>query len=126
MADGFAAATANSFLGVLRGTTFTGYGAVYVQLHVGSPGGAGTSNPSAVTTRNAVTWNAPSAGSMTLNTLGTYSMTATETITDISIWSASSGGTFIESWTLTTGVPVINGSVISFSSLTLSQSPLAA
>lgn len=126
MADGFAAATANSFLGVLRGTTFTGYGAVYVQLHVGSPGGAGTANPSVNTTRNAVTWGAPASGSMALNTLGTYSMTASETITDISLWSAASGGTFIESWPLSAGVPVINGSVISFSSLTLSHSPLAA
>lgn len=126
MADGLASGTANSYLNVLRNTTYTAIAAVYVQLHTGAPGSAGTSNVSALTTRNAITWNAASAGSMTLLSLSNFTMTTTETITDVSLWNASTSGTFLWSATLTASVPVINGSVLSFSSFTLGFSPIAA
>ena len=106
----------------------TAYSAVtpFVQLHVGDPGAAGTTNPSANTTRNAPTFAAPSSNSMALSSLGTWTMTTSETITHISIWSASSAGTFQESWALSSGVPVVNGSTFSLTTLTLSYSPTAA
>ena len=126
MADGLATATANSFLSVLRNTAYSAIATVFVQLHVGAPGAAGTSNISALTTRNAITWNAASAGSMTLATLSNFTMTTSETITDVSLWTASSAGTFLWSATLSASVPVINGSVLSFSSFTLGFTPIAA
>lgn len=129
MATGLSAVNAaNKFLSVYRGTSFTAPSAVYVQLHnnVGDPGVNGTSNVSAVTTRNAVTWNAPASGSMTLATLSSFSMTTSETIAYISLWDASSAGNFLQSCALTSSVPVINGSTLTFSSLTLSFTPLAA
>lgn len=125
MAVGLAAGTANSYLNVFRATTYTGVTA-YLKLHTGDPGSAGTANASGVTTRNAVTWNAASGGSMTLSSLASYSMTGSETISHISLWDASTAGTFLESAALTASVPVVNGSVLSFSTLTLSFTPIAA
>jgi hypothetical protein len=125
MVLGLAAATANSYLNVFRGTTYTGV-TVYCKLHTADPGAAGATAASTMTTRNAVTWNAASGGSMTLSSLGSYTMTGTETISHISLWDASTAGTFLESAQLTSGVPVVNGSVLSFSTLTLSFTPIAA
>lgn len=126
MTVGLAAATANAYLGVFKNTTYTAITTVYVKLHTGDPGAAGTSNASAVTTRNAVTWGTISAGSMPLSALSNYSMTTTETISHISLWDASTAGNFLQSAALTASVPVINGSTLSFSSLTLSFTPIAA
>lgn len=98
MADGLSTANlANPWLGVLAGTSFGSVASTYVQLHTGSPGANGTSNVSSVTTREQVTWNAPSAGAMTESNTPTWSNwagTNGEVVTDISIWSAASSGTF--------------------------------
>jgi len=127
MAVGLAAAVANGFLDNFRNNAVSAR-TVYMKLHtdVGDPGAAGTANASAVTTRNAVTWNAASSGSMTLSSVGSYSMTSSETIKFVSFWDALTSGNFLQSAQLTTPVPVINGSTLSFSSLTLSFTPLAA
>lgn len=126
MTVGVAAAVANAYLNVHRGTTYTGISGEYIQLHTGDPGAAGTANVSDMTTRNAITFNAPSGGSMTKDTLGSFTMTATEDITHVSRWDAATGGTFLESHVLTSAVPVINGSVINFSVFTMSFGPVAA
>lgn len=126
MAVGLASSFANSILEVFRNTAVSAVATPFVKLHIGDPGAAGTSNASALTTRNAVTWSAASGGSMALASLAAYTMTASETISHISIWTASTAGTFLQSAALTTPVPVINGSTLTVSSLTLSYSPLAA
>lgn len=126
MTAGSATATANSRLNVYRNVTYTGLATVALKLHTGDPGSAGTSNASALTTRNAVTWAAASGGSMALSSIGTYTMTASETITHGSLWDATSGGNFLESFAFTSGVPVINGSILTVNSLTIAETPLAA
>lgn len=126
MTVGAAAATANSWLNVLRGTTYTGVAGLFVQLHTADPGAAGTTAISAVTTRNALTLNAASGGSCTLSTLASYSMTATETISHVSLWTASSAGTFLASGALTASKAVNNGDTLTFNSFTLSFTPIAA
>jgi hypothetical protein len=123
---GYNATRANSFLNVLRNTAYSAVATPFVKLHVGDPGAAGTTNPSAVTTRNAITWNAAAAGSMTLLALSAFTMTTSETITHISIWDASTAGNFVESWPLTSSVAVVNGSTLTFSTFTLSLTPIAA
>lgn len=125
MTVGVAAATANSFLNVFRNTAFTGVN-VFMKLHTADPGAAGATAPSAVTTRNAITWNAPSGGSMTLLSVAAYSMTGTETISHVSFWDAATVGNFLRSDALTAPVPVINGSSLTFSTATLSVTPIAA
>jgi len=126
MTAGVSASRANSILNVHRNTAYSAIATPFIKLHIGDPGSAGTANASAVTTRNAITWNAPSAGSMTLNSLGTWSMTTSETLSHVSEWDASTAGNFIESWALTATVPVVNGSTFAISTYTLSVSPIAA
>jgi hypothetical protein len=126
---GVSVAKATSILNVLRNTAYAAVATPFVQLHVGDPGAAGTANVAAVTTRNAVTWNAPSGTgpvSMTLASLAAFTGISAETITHISIWTASTAGTFIESWALSAGVPIIGGSSLTISPLTLTASPIAA
>lgn len=125
MTAGLSAAKAASILNTYRATAYTAVSG-YVKLHTGDPGASGTSAPSAVTTRQAITFNAPSGGAMTLSALASYSMTTTETITHVSIWDDPTAGNFLESWALTSPVPVINGSTLTFSSFTLSFTPIAA
>lgn len=125
MTAGIAAATANGWLNQLRNTTATAIATVYVKLHTGDPS-TGASNASAVTTRNQVTWNAASAGSMSLNTLSAFSMTTSETISHISFWDASTAGTFLGSAALTVSKTVANGDTLTFTTLTVAITPIAA
>jgi hypothetical protein len=125
MTVGVAVATANSLLNVFRGVTMPGL-SLFMKVHVGDPGAAGTANPSATTTRNAVTWAAASGGSMALSSIGTYAMTTTETASHVSFWDAATSGTFLESAALSSGVPVINGSTLTFTVITLAYTPIAA
>lgn len=97
----------------------------YIQLHTADPGAAGTTAVSAVTTRQLATFAAPSGASSTATT-PSFTMTATETITHISIWDAATTGNFKESWPLTASVAVVNGSTFSFTAFTLTFGPLAA
>lgn len=123
-----AANTANKLLETIgrTGTTFTA-GVLYVKLHTGDPGATAASNASAVTTRYAATFSAASAGSMALSSMGgTWSMTATETISHISLWDNSTAGNFLWSVALTASKSVVSGDTLSLTSLTLAFSPIAA
>lgn len=126
MTAGISATQAASLLNVLRNTASPAIATPFVQLHTGDPGSAGTANVANASTRNAITWNAPSGGSMTLNTLSAFTGTTSETISHVSVWSASSAGTFYESWALTSSVPIILGSSLTFSAFTRSYTPIAA
>ncbi len=125
MTVGLATAHAHGVLNLFRATNYTAV-TVFVKLHTGDPGSAGTSNAGAVTTRNQATWNAPSAGSMTINTLASWSMTTTESITHISLWDASTSGNFLQSIALTATKNVTSGDTLSLSTLTLAYTPIAA
>lgn len=116
MAEGFAAGVANSILNsIFRNTNWTAPTGTYVQLHVGAPGAAGTSNLASNTTRQAATFgNAASAGSIA-NTVAVSwtSVPASEDYTHFSVWSASSAGTFQCSGTITAN-PVVTGDTLTF------------
>lgn len=126
MTVGIATAQADAILNLYRATNITAPATIYVKLHTADPGAAGATAASAVTTRNAVTFNAPSSNAITLNTLSTYAMTSTETITHISLWDASTAGNFLRSVALTAGVSVVNGSTLQITTLTVSVTPIAA
>jgi hypothetical protein len=124
---------ANAWLATMRGggngVTFTAPAALYVQLHTGDPGASGTANVSSVTTRQAITFGAPSGGSMALSNTPTWSNwagTNGEVETDISEWSATTAGTFYDSAQLTVSKTVNIGDTISLSSYTKSAAPIAA
>jgi hypothetical protein len=98
MAEGWSTATANAALDTLLGTYR------WIQPHLGAPGSAGTGNQAATTTRRQATFG--SAASAAATTTAEVRWTApgtTETWTKFSAWSASSGGTFGFSGTITGG-----------------------
>lgn len=94
----FADASKNQMLDAYVGrTTFTANAAFYCKLHTGSPGAAGTSNAAGETTRQAVTFGSAAASGAISNTAAVSwtNMSTAETITHVSFWTASSGGTFL-------------------------------
>lgn len=128
MTTGLAATTlANKWLDMLAASAFTAPAAFYVQLHIGDPGAAGTSNTSAVTTREAVSWSAASGGSKSESGAPTsWSMTTGETISHISCWDASTSGNFLLSAALSSSRAVVNGDSVSLTTLTVALTPIAA
>lgn len=129
MAVGASAANlANKVLdGITRTGSFPTAGTVFVRLHTGDPGAAGTANSSAVTTRSAATFGSAASGGVgTMTNTPSWSMTGTETISHISLWDASTSGNFLWSVALTASKAVSNGDTLNLSSLTLTISPLAA
>lgn len=90
----------NKMLDALAGrASYTASAAFYVKLHTGDPGAAGANNAAAETTRQAVTFGSAAALGAISNTAQVQwtAMAATETISHVSFWSASSGGTFLGS-----------------------------
>jgi len=122
MTRGFAAGIINTFLDA-------NYDDQWVQLHTGDPGAAGTANVSVgSTTRLQSTTGAAASGSKTLSSnVGPWTNGGTsETLTDISLWSASTAGTFKVSGQLSSSQPWASGNTFTLTTLTISFTPLAA
>jgi hypothetical protein len=122
MTVGLSSTTANAMLDGQLGT-------VYVKLHTGDPGASGTANASANTTRVQSTRASASAGSQAqTGTAPSWASWASgsETISHISLWSASTAGTFLGSAALTASKSIVNGDTLTLSSLTASLTPIAA
>lgn len=127
---------AHAWLNTLRaagnGVTFTAPATLFVQLHTnaGDPGSAGTANVSSTTTRVAVGFAAASSNSIVMSgtapAWATWAGTNGEVVAHISVWSASSGGTFYFSATLTAAKTVNTGDTLTLSALTFSLAPIAA
>lgn len=125
--------TANAWLNVLRGnaagTTFTAPAVMAAKLHTADPGAAGTTAAAAGdTTRKALTFNAASAGSMSLTSapaVWTNGGTS-ETLTHISVWDSTTVGSFYYSAALTASQAWASGNTFTLTSLTISLTPLAA
>lgn len=78
---------------VFNGTSYAGQSTVYVKLHTGDPGEAGTSNAATETTRAAATFGAASSGAIANDAAIEWTnVSTTETVSHISIWDASSAG----------------------------------
>lgn len=123
MALGLAAASINTSLDTIFGTSSN----VFVKLHLGDPGAAGTANAAVNTTRAAVQFAAAASSSKASNSDAAWtSVSTTETYTHISIWTLSSGGTFLGSGTVSGGaVTAGNDFKIASGSLTASISGAA-
>jgi len=115
---------ADNWLKVLSGTDFTAPAGCYVQLHTENPGASGTSASSVETTRKQVSWN----GTITSHVLSATSVPSWtswpsgangETVSHISVWSASSNGTFLFSGVLAVSKTVNTGDTLTLSTLTV-------
>lgn len=96
---------ANSMLNAYVGrTTFSATSGVWLKLHVGDPGAAGTSNPAGNTVRAQATFGAAaSSGAISTTSDSSWSGVSTsETYTHVSAWDASSNGNFLGSAALST------------------------
>lgn len=120
----FSATLTNALENVLNGTTiatnaYTTSGNVFVQVHTGAPGTAGTSNVSVgTTTRASATFGTASGGVISIT--GTPSFTnggTSETLTAVSIWTASTSGTYLGCALLTSSQAWASGNVYTLSSL---------
>ncbi|OQQ12982.1 hypothetical protein B0675_39895 [Streptomyces sp. M41(2017)] len=131
MAEGLSTSLVSSWLNTLR-TAGAAYGPIttYAQIHTANPGAAGTTAVSAgSTTRPVFTFAASSSGSALALTGTNPSWTnggTSETITDISVWSAASGGTFLFSVALSSSKAWSSGDTFTATSLSLSLSPQAS
>ena len=130
MAVGIAAASANAMLNAFaRGTDYAGNAAVWVKLHTGDPGSAGTSNAAGETTRKQGTWAAASGGanSNSADIVWTNYSTA-ETVTHISFWTASTAGTFLGSDDLAVAKVMTAGDTLTIAagSQSMAIAPVAA
>ena len=116
----------------VRGTTaggaaFTQPTSLFVSLHTGDPGAAGTTLPSAVTTRSTITFAAAASSAIAITgTNPSWSMTATETISHIAVWDASTAGNFLWSATLSVSKSVQAGDTLTLTSCGLSLGATAA
>lgn len=114
MATGLASGIANSILNALcRNTAWTQPAAFYVKLHLGDPGASGASNAATETTRKQITFSAASGGAIT-NSAGVSwtSYPATETVSHVSFWDASTAGNFLGSDALNSSISAVTGNTL--------------
>jgi hypothetical protein len=130
MTTGMAVGVANSVLDSYTGrTSWTKPAELWVKLHTGDPGAAGTSNPATNATRQEGTFSAASGGSITTSADCVWtSVSTTESYSHVTFWDLSTGGVFQGSDGLeaTRAVTAGDNFTISAGQLTLSITPLAA
>ena len=93
----FSDLVANSWLDALARNVSYAEAAVWVKLHLGDPGSAGTSNPAAETTREQATFGSSAASRTISNTVAVEwtSVSDTETYTWVSLWDDQTAGNFL-------------------------------
>lgn len=103
--------TRNSLLNAVCKNTSYANPAVWVKLHIGDPGSAGTSNAAGETDRTQATFGSVAASGAIANTVAVAwtAVSNSETYTHVSLWSASTAGTFVGSATLTASKTVNAG-----------------
>jgi hypothetical protein len=124
MAVGLSSGVVN---GWLDGTFATA--TCWVKLHTADPGAAGaTAAAAGDTTRKQATMAAASGGSKAASaSVGPWTnASTTETLSHISLWSASSAGTFNGSAALTASQAWVNTNTFTLASLSIAITPIAA
>ena len=124
MTAGIAAAIAN---GWLDGTFATA--TCFVKLHTADPGAAGaTAAAAGSATRVQATMAAASAGSKAMSSMASSWTNGgtSETLTHISLWTASTAGTFNGSAALTASQAWVSTNTFSLTSLSIAITPIAA
>lgn len=95
---------------VTNSTAYDNAGGMFVKLHIGDPGEAGTSNAAGETTRKQLTNAASSAGVFTsVNDLAWTNVSTSETISHVSVWDDVSAGNCLWVGALTASKALIAG-----------------
>jgi len=113
-----------------RNVAWTQPAGFFIKLHTGDPGSAGAANAFGDATRQAATFSAAAAdGTITTSAdVNWTNFTAAGTLTHVSFWSASTGGTFLGSDDLAIARTVMVGDnfTILAGDVDLSIAPVAA
>lgn len=101
----------NSMLDAFARNTSYANAAVWVKLHTGDPGAAGTANAATETTRKQATFGSGAASGAISNTAAVEwaDVSTTEAYAWVSLWTASTGGTFLGSDELSSSASVTAG-----------------
>ena len=107
----FAESVRNAMLDAFARNVSYANAAVWVKLHTADPGAAGTTAPAANTTRQQATCATAAATGLISNTavIEWVSVSNTETYSHVSLWTASTAGTFLGSDDLSTTAAVTAG-----------------
>lgn len=109
----------NALLDTLRNQSLA-VAAVYIKLHTGDPGEAGTSNAATETTRKAISFSAASSGSMVSSAAVDWTnVSTTETYSHWSAWDNSTAGNCLWTGALNASASVTAGDTFTLTSLTL-------
>lgn len=116
MSLGHVAADGNAILEDLDG--------LYVKLHTGDPGAAGTSNAATETTRKQISLGSAASGSISNDTAITWtSIAGSQDATHFTLWTAASGGSFKYSGTITAAAYTAGNTYeVAIGGLTITQS----
>lgn len=102
MATGISSYLADQWLDALGNNDTFAVAAVYVKLHVGDPGAAGTANAATETTRKEASFSAASSGTLTSDSALTWTNIAgSQDATHFTAWDNVSAGNFLFSGTIT-------------------------
>lgn len=102
MATGISSYLGNAWLDALGNATSFSVTTVYIKLHVGDPGSAGTSNAATETTRKAASFAAASGGVLTSDADVTWTNIAgSQDATHFTAWDNATTGNFLFSGTIT-------------------------
>jgi hypothetical protein len=102
MATGISDYLAGAWLDALGNNTSFAVASVYVKLHVGDPGAAGTANAATETTRKEASFAAASSGSLASDAALTWTNIAgSQDATHFTAWDNISAGNFLFSGTIT-------------------------
>lgn len=126
MAEGLSTTLVSNWLNTIRaaGAAFGPVAAQYAQLHTANPGAAGTTAISAGSATRVIFTHAASSSGSALALTGTNPAWTnggtSETITDISVWTAITGGTFLFSVALTASKAWASADTMTLNSLGVS------
>ena len=97
---------------------YTAPATIYVKLHLGDPGEAGTGSPAVETTRQASSWTGPAAaGAISTDADITWtSVSTTETYSHVSLWDNVSAGNCLGAGALAASKAVTAGDTFTISS----------
>jgi hypothetical protein len=102
MATGISDYLAGAWLDALGNNTSFAVATVYVKLHVGDPGAAGTANAATETTRKETSFAAASSGSLASDAaLSWTNIAGSQDATHFTAWDNISAGNFLFSGTIT-------------------------
>jgi len=122
MAHGLSAYLCNSWLDALANNTSYAVAQVYIKLHTGDPGAAGTANAATETTRKAASFGAASAGAITSDAdISWTNISGSQDATHFTAWDSLTVGNFLFSGNITAN-PYTAGDTYTISSGNLSAS----